>query len=103
MLESVLCGLALGAVYASASWLSIQWSWKRSPAFLVQAFLGGMVARLLAVGLALVLIFKFTAVQKAPFVAAFAAAFLVFQVAEIVFVIRRREGERSRPGAPGGP
>ena len=99
MWESVLFGLALAAVYASASWLTLQWSWKRSPAFLVQAFLGGMVARLLATGLALALIFKFTAVQKAPFVAAFAAAFLAFQVAEIALVIRRRESERTRPGA----
>ena len=98
MWESVLSGLALAAVYASASWLTLQWSWKRSPDFLVQAFLGGMAARLLAVGLALALIFKFTAVQKAPFAAAFAAAFLAFQIAEIALVIRRRESERTRPG-----
>lgn len=99
MWESVLSGLALAAVYASVSWLTIQWSWKRSPALLVQAFLGGMVVRLLATGLALALIFKFTAVQKAPFAAAFAAAFLAFQVAEIALVIRRRDSERTRPGA----
>ena len=103
MWESVLSGLALAAVYASASWLTLQWSWKRSPAFLVQAFLGGMVARLLATGLALALIFKFTAVHKEPFVAAFAAAFLAFQIAEIAFVIRKRERERNRPGAVRGP
>ena len=103
MWESVLSGLALAAVYASVSWLTIQWSWKRSPALLVQVFLGGMVARLLAVGLALALIFKFTAVQKAPFVAAFAAAFLAFQIAEIALVIRRRDREHSRPGAASKP
>ena len=103
MWESLLSGLALAAVYATASWLTIQWTWKRTPAFLVQVFLGGMVVRLLAMGLALALIFKFTAVQKAPFVAAFAAAFFVFQAVEIAWVLRRREGERSRLRGPGGP
>ncbi len=103
MWESVLFGLGLAAVNAAAAWLTIQCSWKRSPAFLVQAFLGGMLARLLAMGLALALIFKFSAVEKAPFVAAFAAAFLAFQVAEIALVIRRRETERSRPEGFGGP
>ena len=103
MWESVLSGLALAAVYASVSWLTIQWSWKRSPALLVQVFLGGVVVRLLAMGLALALIFEFTALQKAPFVAAFAAAFLAFQIAEIAFVIRRRENERTRPGAAAKP
>ena len=102
MWESVLSGLGLAAANAVAAWLTIQWSWKGSPAFLVQAFLGGMVARLLAMGLALALIFNFTAVQKAPFVAAFATAFLAFQVAEIALVIRRRQNERSRSEGRGG-
>ena len=99
MWESVFFGLALAAVYASASWLTLQWSWKRSPAFLVQVFLGGMVARLLATGLALALIFRFTAVEKVPFAAAFAAAFLAFQIVEIALVIRMRESERTGSGA----
>ena len=103
MWESVFSGSALAAVYASVSWLTLRWSWKRSPAFLVQAFLGGMVARLLAVGVALVLIFRFTAVQKAPFAASFAVVFLVFQAVEIAWVLRRREGEGSRQGGLGKP
>ena len=103
MWESVLSGLGLATANAAAAWLTIQWSWKRSPAFLVQAFLGGMMVRLLAMGLALALIFKFSAVQKAPFVAAFASAFLAFQVAEIALVIRRRETERSHSEGRGGP
>ena len=97
MWEGVLSGLALAVVYATASWLTIRWSWKRSPAFFVQVFLGGMVARLLAAGLALILIFRFTAVEKAPFVAAFAVAFLLFQAVEMALVLRRREGEGPRP------
>ena len=54
-------------------------------------------------GLALVLIFRFTAVEKAPFAASFAVVFLVFQAVEIAWVLRRREGEGSRQGGLGKP
>ena len=97
--ESAAVGVAVAAVNGVVAWWTIQWSWKRSPTFFVQAFLCGMVLRLIAIGVILAAIFSFTPLQKAPFTAALVVVFLVLQVLEIVTVIRKRDAERAREQA----
>ena len=93
MWESVMAGIAIAAVNGAAAMATIQWSWHRDPNFFVKVFLGGIVLRLLLVGVAVALVLKFTQLARAPFVAALIVTFIGFQVAEVILVARRRAGE----------
>ena len=104
MWEGVIAGVALGAANGATAWLTIHLSWTRSPTFFVKAFLGGMVLRLFAVALIAVLLFKFTAISKGAFTAALVVTFVIFQVAEILLIVRRRAADReggADEGVPG--
>ena len=94
MWEGVFSGVALAAANGIAAWVTIRVSWGQSSDFFIKAFLGGMMLRLFSVGLIAVLLFKFTAISKGSFTAAFCVTFVIFQVAEIIMIVRRRTAEQ---------
>ena len=93
-------GLIAGAVVALGnglvSWGLIRWSFEKSPQLFVQAVLGGMVLRLMSIGILSVALFKFTQIHTGAYIGGLVSVYLVVQVAEIVLLLRKKH-QRSGP------
>ena len=101
MWEGVVSGVALAAANGIAAWVTIHVSRGQSSVFFIKVFFGGMMLRLFSVGLIAVLLFKFTAISKGYFTAALCVTFVIFQVAEIVMIVRRRTAEQLEESSEG--
>ena len=93
MWEGIAAGVALGAANGTAAWLTIRYARDRQPDFFVGAFLGGMVVRIALVALIALLLFKYTGIGKLAFVVALMVTFVVFQVGEILLIVRKRTAD----------
>ena len=97
MWEGVAAGVALGAANGIAAWLIIRFVWGRHDLF-AKVFLGGMVLRMALVALTALLLFKYSGIGKFAFVVALMVTFVVFQVGEIVLIVRKRATEQAVDG-----
>ena len=96
MWEGLIAGAAVAFGNGLVAWGLIQWSFEKSPQLFVQAVLGGMVLRLLLVGVCSVALFKFTAIHTGAYIGGLVAVYLVVQAAEIALLLRKKH-QRSRP------
>lgn len=96
MWEGLIGGAMVALGNGLVAWGLIQWSFAKSPSLFVQAVLGGMVLRLLLVGLCSVVVFKFTAFDTRAYIGGLVAVYLLVQAAEIALLLRRKH-QRATP------
>ena len=92
-------GCGIGALNALAGGLSAIWSFDRPQPVFLKALLGGMVVRMLVVCIGLVLLVKFTTLSVYGLVFSLFSSYLLFQILEIRFFVKRAAVRRdSRSG-----
>lgn len=89
MVRAAAVGCGIGALNALAGGLSAIWSFDRPQSVFLKALLGGMVVRMLVVCVGLVLLIKFTALSVYGLVFSLFLSYLLFQILEIRFFVRR--------------
>lgn len=89
-------GIAIVALNGLGAWFLLRWGWRQRPAVFIRVFFGGMVGRLLLVGVASFSVLAFTQVHRLGFAAGLLGAYFLFLVAEVLFV--RHQLRRQRPG-----
>ena len=99
MVRAAAIGCGIGALNALAGGLSAIWAFDRPQPVFLKAVLGGMVIRMLVICVGLVLLIKFTALSVYGLVFSLFASYLLFQILEIRFFVRRAAVRRtSREG-----
>ncbi len=92
-------GCGIGALNALAGGLSAIWSFDRPQPVFLKALLGGMVVRMLVICIGLVLLVKFTTLSVYGLVFSLFSSYLLFQILEIRFFVKRAAVRRdSRSG-----
>ncbi len=89
MVRAAAVGCGIGALNALAGGLSAIWSFDRPQPVFLKALLGGMVVRMLVICIGLVLLIKFTALSVYGLVFSLFSSYLLFQILEIRFFVRR--------------
>ena len=89
MVRAAAVGFGIGALNALAGGLSAIWSFDRPQPVFLKALLGGMVVRMLVVCVGLVLLIKFTALSVYGLVFSLFLSYLLFQILEIRFFVKR--------------
>ena len=95
MVRAAAIGCGIGALNALAGGLSAIWSFDRPQPVFLKAVLGGMVIRMLVICVGLVLLIKFTALSVYGLVFSLFASYLLFQILEIRFFVRRAAVRRA--------
>ena len=99
MVRAAAIGCGIGALNALAGGLSAIWAFDRPQPVFLKTVLGGMVIRMLVICVGLVLLIKFTALSVYGLVFSLFASYLLFQILEIRFFVRRAAVRRtSREG-----
>ena len=99
MVRAAAVGCGIGALNALAGGLSAIWSFDRPQPVFLKALLGGMVVRMLVICIGLVLLVKFTTLSVYGLVFSLFSSYLLFQILEIRFFVRRAAVRRdSRSG-----
>jgi hypothetical protein len=96
--EGLFYGILLSAVLAAGSFAALRWSISRSYGTFINVLFGGMLARLLIIGGAMVWAWRFSAINALVFTIAVLVCYVVFQVVE-VFVAQKqvRSARLARP------
>ncbi|MDE3000977.1 MAG: hypothetical protein OXU79_18025 [Gemmatimonadota bacterium] len=94
MVRAAAVGLGIGALNAMAGGLSAIWSFDRPQPVFLKALLGGMVVRMLVICVGLVLLIRFTALPVYGLVFSLFSSYLLFQILEIRFFVKRAEFRR---------
>ncbi|MDE2889846.1 MAG: hypothetical protein OXR72_16710 [Gemmatimonadota bacterium] len=99
MVRAAAVGCGIGALNALAGGLSAIWSFDRPQPVFLKALLGGMVVRMLVICIGLVLLVKFTTLSVYGLVFSLFSSYLLFQILEIRFFVKRAAVRRdSRSG-----
>ncbi len=86
--DSVIAGLVVAGVNGALALAAIRWGWGRGMQTFIIAFFGGMIARMIAVAVLSVLMFKWVRVHAETYLVALVAAYLLFLAFEIFYVIK---------------
>jgi hypothetical protein len=89
MVLAAAVGCGIGALNALAGGLSAIWSLDRPQSVFLKTLLGGMGIRMLVICVALVLLVKYTALSVYGLVFSLFISYLLFQILEIRFFVRR--------------
>ena len=95
MVRAAAVGCGIGALNALAGGLSAIWSFDRPQPVFLKAVLGGMVIRMLVICVGLVLLIRFTALSVYGLVFSLFLSYLLFQILEIRFFVRRAAVRRA--------
>lgn len=96
MVRAAAVGCGIGALNALAGGLSAIWSFDRPQPVFLKALLGGMVVRMLVICIGLVLLIKFTALSVYGLVFSLFSSYLLFQILEIRFFVKRAAALRAQ-------
>ena len=96
MVRAAAVGFGIGALNALAGGLSAIWSFDRPQPVFLKALLGGMVVRMLVICIGLVLLIKFTALSVYGLVFSLFSSYLLFQILEIRFFVKRAAALRAQ-------
>ena len=94
MQTGLIAGAAVVAVTALAAWLLLRWAVTKQGVLAMQIIMGGMVVRLLGVGIMCLIVLVLLPVDRTAFVASLFTGYVIFLAIEIVLV-HRRLGSRS--------
>lgn len=86
--DSIAAGLVVAGINGAFAIAAIRWGWDKGMQVFMIAFFGGMIARLIAVVILSVLALKWAEFHAASYVTALVAAYLVFLVFEIFYVLK---------------
>ena len=98
MWESIVAGTAVAALNGLGAWWTIHWTSGKSFQTFVKVFMGGMVIRLPLVAATSFVLLQFTSLHKGWYACGLIAFFVIFQVAEIAFVLREHGKEKEASG-----
>lgn len=96
MVRAAAVGCGIGALNALAGGLSAIWSFDRPQPVFLKTLLGGMVVRMLVICIGLVLLIKFTALSVYGLVFSLFSSYLLFQILEIRFFVKRAAALRAQ-------
>ena len=91
-------GCGIGALNVLAGCLSAVWAFEKPHGVFMRTVLGGMLIRLIGVGLAFLLMIKYTHVDTLSLTLSLISFFVVFQILEIRFLARRFSTQASKEG-----
>ena len=89
MVLAAAVGFGIGALNALAGGLSAIWSFDRPQSVFLKTLLGGMVLRMLVICGVLILLIEVTALSIYGLVFSLFLSYLLFQILEIRFFVRR--------------
>ena len=95
MVHAAAVGFGIGALNALAGGLSAIWSFDRPQSVFLKTLLGGMVLRMLVICGVLVLLIEITALSIYGLVFSLFLSYLLFQILEIRFFVRRAAVRRA--------
>jgi hypothetical protein len=79
-------GLFVSAILALGSFYSLRWAMSRSHQIFLKTLLGGMLARLVIIGIAMIWVWKFSTIDALTFTVTLLISYIIFQIIEIVIV-----------------
>ena len=79
-----LYGLTLSLFLVISNFFLLKWALKKTHQFFTSILLGGFVIRLAVVGIAVVIVKKYTSLEIRPFVFGLLGSYLIFQIIETV-------------------
>ena len=82
MTRAIVYALMLSAGLAAANFLSLWWAANKSQKIFMVVLFGGLLLRLLVVGMAVLWVWKFTALDGRAFTTALLSSYFIFQIAE---------------------
>ena len=91
-------GCGIGALNVLAGCLSAVWAFEKPHGVFLRTVLGGMLIRLIGVGLAFLLMIKFAPVDTLALTLSLISFFVGFQILEIRFLMRRFPAQVSEEG-----
>ena len=97
-LIGVLAGCGIAALNVLAGCLTSVWAFEKPQRVFFKTVLGGMLIRLIGVGLAFLLLIKYTDVDTLALTLSLISFFAIFQVFEIRFLATRLCGQPSKEG-----
>ena len=86
--DSIVAGLAVAGVNGALALAVIRWGWGKGMQFFMIAFFGGMIARFIAVAVLSVVVLKWIGVHAESYFVALIAAYVLFLVFEIFYVLK---------------
>ena len=98
--DSIIAGLAVAGVNGALALAVIRWGWGKGMQVFMIAFFGGMIARFIAVAVLSALALKWAEVHAASYVIALVAAYLLFLVFEILYVLKLQGRSKPRSKSP---
>ena len=93
-LRALLIGCTISTVNVIAGTVSIVWSFDKPQPVFLKAILGGMAARMMAIFIVLVMVVKLTDLLVLPLVGSMFGFYIVFQVLELRFVVKRGQVQK---------
>jgi hypothetical protein len=94
MWEGIVAGAAVAGLNGLGAWWTIHWTFDKSFQTFLKVFMGGILLRLVLVGAGTFLLLWYTSIHKIAFIGALIVTFVVFQIGEIVFLLRRLRKEK---------
>ncbi len=88
VLSGVLYGVLVSVLLAGISFLSLSWAANKSHKTFQGVLFGGLLLRLIAAGVAVMWVWKFTALEGTSFVVGLLGSYFILQVIETVFLQR---------------
>ncbi len=86
--DSIVAGLAVAGVNGALALAVIRWGWGKGMQVFMIAFFGGMIARFIAVAVLSVVVLKWIGVHAESYFVALIAAYVLFLVFEIFYVLK---------------
>ena len=97
-LKGVLAGCGIAALNVLAGCLAAVWAFEKPQKVFLKTVLGGMLIRLIGVGLAFLLLIRYTSVDTLVLTLSLISFFALFQVLEIRFLATRLFSRPSEEG-----
>ena len=94
MIEAAAIGAAVGCLNGFGAWCTIRWTIDKEFRIFMIFFMGGMLLRLLLVGVGTFLILYFTTIHRFAYVGGLALAIVAAQIVEIATLLKRLKGRR---------
>ena len=94
MFESIVAGAAVAGLNGLGAWWTIHWTFDRSFQTFLKVFMGGVLLRLALVGVGTFLLLWYTSIHKMAYTGALIVTFIIFQIVEIVFLLKRIKKEK---------
>ena len=86
--DSIVAGLVVAGINGALALVVIRWGWGKGMQTFMIAFFGGMIARFIAVAILSVVVLKWVEVHAESYFVALIAAYVLFLVFEIFYVLK---------------